>query len=78
MSGADAFTASLRPARSMSSPAGTAAAKLPTSMNATIRDACRGVSRTGARPLDTYSRTGDGHASATPAMNTGKHAVQKQ
>jgi len=78
MSGADAVTAYLRPIWSISHPAGTAMAKFPMSMQATIHDICADVSNTGARPSDIYSMIGDGHPSTMPAMNTGNDAMGKQ
>jgi len=75
ISGADVVTAYLRPIRSISHPAGTAMAKLPMSMHATIHDICVDVSDRGARPVDMYSMTGDGHPSTIPAMNTGNDAA---
>jgi len=75
ISGADVATAYLRPIRSISHPAGTAMAKLPTSMHATIHDICAGVSDRGACSADMYSMIGDGHPSTIPAMNTGNDAI---
>lgn len=75
ISGEDVATAYLRPIRSISHPAGTAMAKLPMSMHATIHEICVDVSDRGARPADMYSMTGDGHPSTIPAMNTGNDAV---
>lgn len=77
ISGVDMFTANFRPIQSISHPAGTAMAKLPMSMHTTINDIWLDDSDMGALPTDMYSMTGDGHPSTTPAMNTGKDAVNK-